>query len=403
MPQRLPYRLLATAIVVLAAGPFPLGCRPERPVVTQIRAKEQERARPPVTGTHRAQGVGQLRLSEEQRGVVLARGSDFVITAGDMADELARQPLALRARYQAFERLKEFLRDLIAFEVMARSAVDEGLGRDPQVLHAAKVEIAERYLDQAAQGSVAPGDISDPEIKRAYDERPELSTTPEMVHLYVLSGDDLPRVQEAKKRLDEVKGEPDRVVARLKDMVETHGVPDLGVGKSGDAGFITRDGFGNRGEHRLRMVPAVVAEAAFVKLEEPGSYFGPVHTERGFMIVAAWARRPEQRRPLEEVAESIRAVLVQERRAEQRERIATEIARKAGFKVDEEAFEKVFGRPYKDSSAAAPEAPTKSKPRLKMLISPTKPRPIHLKREGEERLKKLIQQRPVPGSEEASP
>src|SRR5207249_10244650 len=69
---------------------------------------------------------------------VLAKIDDVVITVGDFQGRINQQSPYVRARYTSLERKKEFLDNLVRFEVLAKEAERRGLGKDEEVVRTMK-------------------------------------------------------------------------------------------------------------------------------------------------------------------------------------------------------------------------------------------------------------------------
>src|SRR5687767_5079713 len=72
--------------------------------------------------------------SEKELGEVVAEIDDYKITVGDFQDRINKQSPYIRARYTSLERKKEYLDNLIRFEVLAKEARKRGLDQDAEVV-----------------------------------------------------------------------------------------------------------------------------------------------------------------------------------------------------------------------------------------------------------------------------
>ena len=64
---------------------------------------------------------------------VVAQVGDEVITVGDVQERINKQSPFIRARYTTLDKKKEFLDNLVRFEVMAGEAQKRGYDKDPEV------------------------------------------------------------------------------------------------------------------------------------------------------------------------------------------------------------------------------------------------------------------------------
>jgi peptidyl-prolyl cis-trans isomerase C len=69
----------------------------------------------------------------KKTGPAVATGKDITITADEFKARLDEQSPFIRARYTTLERKKEFLDNLIRFEVLAEEARRQKLDQDPEV------------------------------------------------------------------------------------------------------------------------------------------------------------------------------------------------------------------------------------------------------------------------------
>jgi hypothetical protein len=115
---------------------------------------------------------------------VVAKVDDNVITVGDVQERLNKQSPFIRARYTTVEKKKEFLDNLVRFEVMAREAQRRGYDKDPEVQRVMKQQMISKFLqkdfDVLVSGlRVVPcgrdlgTDVADPVIEPACEHKGE--------------------------------------------------------------------------------------------------------------------------------------------------------------------------------------------------------------------------------------
>ena len=87
---------------------------------------------------------------------MLAKVDDVTITVGEFQERINQQSPYVRARYTSMERKKEFLDNLVRFEVLAKEADRRGLTKDPEVVRTMKQVMIQKLLKdrvrQAAHG-----------------------------------------------------------------------------------------------------------------------------------------------------------------------------------------------------------------------------------------------------------
>ena len=377
---RCPYKAMHSlrTICLLFLGLALLGCKPEKPTAKAVK----ERAVSPAEAAKvRAEAYksGISGLNEEQLNTVLAQGDGVRVTLADMMKVVNQMPMEVRQRYQSPERWPELLQELVAFQILLREADKDGLKRDPTVLHTFKSSVADRYLQEKANLNIQPSDISESMVADAYAKRPELSTNEKLVHAFIFSSDNQESSEKALKALKEVEGDTALLSYRLPEQITALGDPDLGVGASGDAGFINSEGQGLKEGSPVQMVPQSFAVELF-KVTAPGQLVGPSHTDRGYMFGFIKSIRGTEKQSLEEVSGSIRNQLLQEKRKEYREATKQKILQEAGVKIDTKALSEAF--------------PEKAKPKLetpRVKLPKNRMRPLNLKHMDADKRRKMLE------------
>src|SRR5204863_2813647 len=116
----------------------------------------------------------------EELAETLAKIDDVVITVGEFQDRINKQSPYVRARYTSLERKKEFLDNLVRFEVLAKEAQKRGLSKDPEVVRTMKQVMIQKLLSSEFD-KMKVDDIPDADCKSYYDAHPEEFNKPEEV------------------------------------------------------------------------------------------------------------------------------------------------------------------------------------------------------------------------------
>src|SRR5262245_18046115 len=74
----------------------------------------------------------------EELKTVVASVDDVSITVADLQDRINKQSPYVRARYTSMEQKKDFLDNLVRFEVLAKEAKTRGYDGDPEVVRTMK-------------------------------------------------------------------------------------------------------------------------------------------------------------------------------------------------------------------------------------------------------------------------
>ena len=127
-------------------------------------------------------------LSEEQANEVLVKVGDRTITVGELADRLASQSPYLQARFESPERRKEFLDNLVRYELLVYEAKRRGYADDPEVVSARRNIMIQELIKQEVDQPLAGKEISDEEVQAAYDANPKEFDRPAQVrasHIFI--------------------------------------------------------------------------------------------------------------------------------------------------------------------------------------------------------------------------
>ncbi len=260
-------------------------------------------------------------LTPEQAGQVLVKIGDQTITVGEFADRLADQSPYLRARYNSPERRREFLDNMIRFELMALEAERRGLHELPEVERTRKQVMIQQMMKDRFDDEIQLSDITEDQIRRYYEEHADEFHKPEQVrasHILVKN-----RAQAQRLLREVLRNEAD--VNFFRRTAEQHNEDPVTRERFGDLRFFSRPG---EGEDQAE-VPDAVAEAAFA-IEQIGKvHRGLVETDQGFHIVKLTGRRAALHRSLDEARRPIQNRLFRERREQRIQEFIDRLRREA--------------------------------------------------------------------------
>jgi peptidyl-prolyl cis-trans isomerase C len=258
--------------------------------------------------------------ADKQTGEVLAKVDDVVITVGEFADRINQQSPYVRSRYTSIERKKEFLDNLVRFEVLAKEAERRGLTKDPEVVRTMKQVMIQRLLkDQFDKMSMK--DISDDDCRKYYDGHPDEFNKPEEARVSMILVKD---TATAKKVLGD---------ARSKG-VDNAGYRTLVSEYSTDVPTKERGGDLRYFDVNTKDVPKPIVDAAF-KMHEIGENSTPITLPQGVAILKLTGRRKALTRTFDETKEQIRNRLFRDKRQEAMESFVKGLRDKASVKIDE--------------------------------------------------------------------
>ena len=233
------------------------------------------------------------------KGNVLAQINDTVITVADLEDRLNNQSPYVRARYASVEQKKEYLDNLVKFEVLAAEAKKQGIDRDPEVVRTMKQVMIQKLL-RSRFDKFKQEDISDADVQRYFDGHPEeFNRPPEIRASLILVSDEAT----AKKVANDARLQGLENLG-FRTLVNEYSIDQETKERGGDLRFFDQNN---------RELPSEIVDAAF-KLVNIGDVSPVVKTARGYALLKLTGQRRALSRTLSEVAPQIRAKLFRERR-----------------------------------------------------------------------------------------
>ena len=233
------------------------------------------------------------------KGNVLAQINDTVITVTDLEDRLNNQSPYVRARYASVEQKKEYLDNLVKFEVLAAEAKKQGIDRDPEVVRTMKQVMIQKLL-RSRFDKFKQEDISDADVQRYFDGHPEeFNRPPEIRASLILVADEATAKKvAADARLQGLEN------LGFRTLVNEYSIDQETKERGGDLRFFDQNN---------RELPSEIVDAAF-KLVNIGDVSPVVKTARGYALLKLTGQRRALSRTLSEVTPQIRAKLFRERR-----------------------------------------------------------------------------------------
>jgi peptidyl-prolyl cis-trans isomerase C len=311
--------LLAFGSAASAAGLVGAGCGNDSETPPTSPAN-----RPRETGE---QDDGRVHgLTPEQARQTLAKVGDTTITVGDFATELASKGSFIRSRYNSPERRREFLDQMIRFELLAQEARRRGYMDAPEVARTRKQMMIRRFLEQRFDEG-GPDTIGATEVRAYYEAHRTEFNTPEQVRASHIQVRDRATAQ---RILAQLQADPTNL--RLyRQLAEQNNADPETSDRFGDLRFFSRPAERTENEPA---VPPTVAEAAFA-IERIGDVHSEViQSDRGFHIVKLTGRRAAMHRSLEEAERPIRNRLWRQRREEAIEELIRSLRNESDVEED---------------------------------------------------------------------
>jgi peptidyl-prolyl cis-trans isomerase C len=275
----------------------------------------------------------------KKSGTAVAKGNGFTITSDEFKARLDEQSPFIRARYSSLDRKKEFLDNLVRFEVLAREAEKQGLRKDPDVEQTVKKIMVQKLVQKNFQDTSGASQMPDAELQKYFDDHKADYYRPKKVRAAAIvvtapagSPDRAKKLATAKKALEKLKKEEKKnslafaqVVTEFSDDAATKGV-------AGDLNFKTQDELEKGYSKEL-------AEAVFAL--KPGETSGVIDTPQGFFIVKVTGQQDELNRPFEQVKSQIANKLFREKKTKEFDEWLKKLKDDAKVKVDDKALEAV--------------------------------------------------------------
>jgi peptidyl-prolyl cis-trans isomerase C len=291
-------------------------------------------------------------LTKEQAAQPLVKVGETTITLGEFAERLGSQSPYLRARYTSAERRREFLDNMVRFELLALEAGKRGFDSKEEVQRARRqMMVQEMMKDLFDENGVKLADISDADIEAYYKAHAEEFSKPEQVRASQIV---VKTAAEAKSLLAQLKQaapaapKPGTVVVAdgashadmqlFRTLAEKHNLDPDTKDRFGDLRFFSQK---PADDERGESVPAAVREAAFSIQKTGDLYAGVVESPAGFHVLMLTGRRAAMNRSLDDARRLIQNRLWRERRQAAIDKFVEELRKKASVSENAELMEKV--------------------------------------------------------------
>ena len=315
-------------------------------------------------------------LTTEQAARVIAKVGDRTITLGDFAATLDRMDQFDRLRYQAPERRKDLLQQLVDVELLAMEAKKRGLDQEPDTQEAIRQTLRDALLADARLALPSPAEIPADEVKAYYDEHVADYKEGERRRVSaIIMGDE----KKAKDVLEVAKKASDatawgKVFFENSETAPKEHLSNVPLDLAGDLGIV---GAPDDAKGANERVPDPVRAAAF-KIAKIGEvYDGIVEVDaHHFYIVKLNGLTPGHDRTLAEADRSIRVLLLQKRTTEIEDKLEEDLRKKFKVEIDEAALAKLPltlpGTPPAPSASAAASPAPSGTPSASSSAGPTK-------------------------------
>ncbi len=266
-------------------------------------------------------------LTEAQANEVLAKVGDRTITVGDFADRLASQSPYLRARFESPERRKEFLDNLVRFELLVYEAKRLGYGDEPEIVRARRNAMIQQMVKKEVDEPLEGLEITDEEVQAVYDANPLEFDRPGQVRASDIFIEDRARANELLVRAKKAD------LAGFRKLAREESQDEKTKANGGDLHFFEATGEGEP--------PAAIREAAF-SLKTVGTVYPKlIEDGNGFHIIMLTGKRPALKRTYEQAKRAIRHKLTRERKDAAMEALTKRLREEVEVQVDYAALESI--------------------------------------------------------------
>jgi peptidyl-prolyl cis-trans isomerase C len=262
---------------------------------------------------------------------VVAQVGDEVITVGDMQERINKQSPFIRSRYTTLEKKKEFLDNLVRFEVMAAEAQKRGYDKDPEVERVMKQQMISKFIQKDFESTLKVEDVPDSDVEKYYKDHPEEFNKKDEVRVSEILVKDKPKADKAyaeAKSQSKVAGADQK---GFRDLVTKYSEDDESKARGGDLAFFDKDS---------TALPKPIVEAAF-KLTDVGEVAAPIKTDKGWVVIKLTQKRPGFNRPLAEVKRQIQQRLFRDTRTKKLDAFVADLKKNTKIEIHDDNLGKV--------------------------------------------------------------
>jgi peptidyl-prolyl cis-trans isomerase C len=267
--------------------------------------------------------------SKEELATVIAVIDEQTITLGDFQDRINKQSPYVRARYTSLEQKKDFLDNLVRFEVLAKEAKKRGYDNDPEVVRTMKQVMIQKLMKEEFETRVKPEDVTEDEMKKFYDEHKADYNKPEEVRVSAVI---TKSKDAADKAAAEAKAAPAGDNKVFRDIVTKYSEDADSKERGGDLRFFQAD---------VTTVPAEVVKAAFT-LQNQGDLAGPIQTAKGdWYVIKQTGRRAAISKSYDDVKRQIQNRIYRDKRTAAMEDFVANLKKASKIEIHADALDKV--------------------------------------------------------------
>jgi peptidyl-prolyl cis-trans isomerase C len=299
----------------------------------------------------------------QRRDKVVAEIGDLHITLGDLEDRINKQSPFLRARYTDPEKRREFLDNMVRFELLAKAAKKRGYDRQDEVRRQVKQMEVQTLMRKEFDEKISPESVTTQEVQGFYDSHRSDYVKPEMVRASHILVADRARAEELLKKARD----PETDNRIFRQLAQESSEDAESKARGGDLRYFARPA------ERTPEDPEVaseVAEAAFA-LKNVGDVAPRlVKVASGFSIIKLTGRRPAVSRSIEDATPQIRNRLWREKRQKSIDDFVANLRKNRAVEIHEELLNLIV---IPAGGPAGDEGPMPGPPGGKLGVPPRHP------------------------------
>lgn len=260
-----------------------------------------------------------------EKGPALAEVGNTTIYVADVEAELASQSAYVRNRYSSDEQKRDFLDNMIRFELLAQEAIRRGLDQQPLVTRRLKQTMIEELLRQEIDNKVTPESITDEQIAAHYATHQDDYKTEEEVRVAAIF---VRSLAQAEHVADLAGAESARTNGAFRALVAEYSAEFEYKQTGGDMRYLSRT---------TDRVPKAVLDAAFA-LSTIGDTSGPVAADDGYYVLRLVGRKDAHVRTIDEARAMIRNTLYKQARETAQAALLEDLRKQSRVEINEAAL-----------------------------------------------------------------
>ena len=274
-------------------------------------------------------------------GPVVVTFGEHKITADEVQHELSEQSPFIRSRYQSLDKKKELLDGIIRLDLLADEAKRAGFDQDPDVQREYKKAMVQHWMRQKFSDKEGMAGLTDADLRAYYDahkddyERPEKLRLQVIMYKFDAAGSDSAKVK-AEATADQKALAPKLArqdVAAFADKARSRADDAVSKVRGGDIDFHTHDDL-------VKLYGDAFANAADA-LKGPNELSPVIEGQGAVYLARIESRQPAFNRSFEQVKETLRSRLWNERRNQSFEDFVKKLRDQANVKIDDAELAKV--------------------------------------------------------------